>query len=68
MSIYDIGFIPEVQHHRDAYVSVEVSTKDQVPLNPKPLRMTIKVNPVIHYQSSHRGRQYKLFRARPQVW
>jgi hypothetical protein len=60
MSTQDTEFVPEVQHHKDAYVSVEVSTKDRVPLNPKPLRMTIKVNPVHHYQSPHRGGQHKL--------
>jgi hypothetical protein len=36
-------FISEVQHRKDAYVSVEVSTKDRVPLNPKPLLTTTKV-------------------------
>jgi hypothetical protein len=36
-------FIPEVQHHKYAYVFVEVSIKEHVPLNPKPLRKTTKV-------------------------
>jgi hypothetical protein len=34
-----------------------VSTKDRVPLNPKPLRMTTKVNPVLQYQSPYKGGQ-----------
>jgi hypothetical protein len=39
---------------------VDVSTRDRVSLNPKPLRMTTKVNLVLHYQSLQRGEQYKL--------
>jgi hypothetical protein len=49
MSTQDKRFIPEVQRHKDAYVSVEVSTKDRVPLNPKPLQTTTKVNSILHY-------------------
>jgi hypothetical protein len=33
LSTEDIRFVSEVQHHKDAYVSIEVSTKDWVPLN-----------------------------------
>jgi hypothetical protein len=68
MSTQDTRFVPEIQHHKDAYVSIEVSTKDRVSLNPKPLRMITKVNLVLHYQSPHRGRQYKLPAAQPQAW
>jgi hypothetical protein len=32
----DIRFVPEVQHHKGAYVSVDESTKDWVSFNPKP--------------------------------
>jgi hypothetical protein len=45
-----------------------VSTKERVPVNPKPLRMTTKVNLILHYQFSHRGGQYKLPVAQPQAW
>jgi hypothetical protein len=60
MSTQDTGFVLEVQHHKDAYVSIEVSTKDRVPLDPKPLQMTTNDNPILHYQSPHIGGQYKL--------
>jgi hypothetical protein len=30
--------------------------------------MTTKVNLVLHYQSPHKGRQYKLPGAQPQAW
>jgi hypothetical protein len=55
LSTQDARFVPKVQHHKDAYVTVELSTKDWVSLNPKPHRTTTMVNPVLHYQSSHRG-------------
>jgi hypothetical protein len=30
--------------------------------------MTTNVNQVLHYQSAHRGGQYKLLGAQPQAW
>jgi hypothetical protein len=29
------GFVPKVQHHKGAYVSIEESTKDRISFNPK---------------------------------
>jgi hypothetical protein len=43
-STRDIRFVPKVQlTMKVAYVSVEVSTKDRVSLNPKPHRMITKI-------------------------
>jgi hypothetical protein len=38
------GFVPKVQHHKGAYVSIEESTKDRISFNPKPPELPPRSN------------------------